>query len=424
MKKIILSFSLMIAVTMLTSAGTRIQENTDRLSDEEKIYGLSTVWKEADKNFVFFDQVPDLDWDKTYQTFIPKVLKTQTTYEYYRILQEFCSLLNDGHTRVVIPWELREVFEVSPPIVTELIDDKVFITRILNDTLGRQGLSAGMEIVAIDGMEVHEYAMKHIQPFVFYSTKQDMEVQVYEHNLLNGHIDKPLRIRTKDNKEFSVSRRLKKPDEPVRIFEFKVLDDNIGYLKINRFWGDRFKSEFDSLYREITKTSKLIIDISDNGGGNSGYSNYVISHLIEEPVLSSRWKTLMYMPAYASWGWNTQWQDNSGSMIKPVRESLRFTKPIVVLISEKTYSAAEDFASLFLNTKRGVLVGRPTAGTTGNPIGFELPGEGWLQICSKRDYLANGKEFVGYGIEPNHTVKKTKDKEELTKEGIKILKNQ
>ena len=104
MKKIILSFSLMIAGTMLTSAGTGIQENTDRLSDEEKIYGLSTVWKEADKNFVFFDQVPDLDWNKTYQTFIPKVLKTQTTYEYYRILQEFCSLLNDGHTQVVIPW--------------------------------------------------------------------------------------------------------------------------------------------------------------------------------------------------------------------------------------------------------------------------------------------------------------------------------
>ena len=91
------------------------------------------------------------------------------------------------------------------------------------------------------------------------------------------------------------------------IFESKVLDDNIGYLKINRFWGDRFKSEFDSLYHEIRKTSKLIIDISENEGGNSGYSNYVISHLIEKPVLSSRWKTLMYMPAYASWGWNTQW---------------------------------------------------------------------------------------------------------------------
>lgn len=424
MKKIILSFSLMIAGTMLTSAGTGIQENTDRLSDEEKIYGLSTVWKEADKNFVFFDQVPDLDWNKTYQTFIPKVLKTQTTYEYYRILQEFCSLLNDGHTRVVIPWELREVFEVAPPILTELVDGKVIIGRILNDTLERQGLSVGMEIVAIDGTEVHEYAIKHIQPFVFYSTKQDMEVQVYEHNLLKGHIDKPLKIRTKDNKEFSVSRRLKKLDKPVQIFEFKVLDDNMGYLKINRFWGDRFKSEFDSLYHEIRKTSKLIIDISENEGGNSGYSNYVISHLIEKPVLSSRWKTLMYMPAYASWGWNTQWQDNSGSMIQPVRESLRFTKPIVVLISEKTYSAAEDFASLFLNAKRGVLIGRTTAGTTGNPIGFELPGKGWLQICSKRDYLANGKEFVGYGIEPDHTVKKTKDKEELTKEGIKILKNQ
>ena len=113
---------------------------------------------------------------------------------------------------------IRRGWQFMPPSeVQRLLAGKSHAKE--HDTLERQGLSVGMEIVAIDGTEVHEYAIKHIQPFVFYSTKQDMEVQVYEHNLLKGHIDKPLKIRTKDNKEFSVSRRLKKLDKPVQIFE-------------------------------------------------------------------------------------------------------------------------------------------------------------------------------------------------------------
>ena len=132
------------------------QEVPENLSETEKLYGLSIVWKEADKNFVYFDQVPDLDWDKAYQEFIPKVLNTKNTYEYYKELQAFCSLLNDGHTRVVVPWQLRKIHEVKPPVVTELVGDRVIIKEIQNDTLKQRGLKVGMEVVEIDGIKVHE----------------------------------------------------------------------------------------------------------------------------------------------------------------------------------------------------------------------------------------------------------------------------
>ncbi len=393
----------------------------ENLSNEEKIYGLSKLWKEADKNFVFFDQVSSLDWDKTYQGFIPKVIASKSTYEYYKILQEFCSLLNDGHTRVVVPWQLRIIEEVKPPIVTELINDKVFITEIGNDTIRNQGLSEGMEIIEIDDIDVHEYASKNVRPYVFYSTKQDEKVQVYEHNLLRGHIDRPLRIKANNGKVYFINRKLSGDKKLEPAFEFKKLTDQVGYLKISRFWGNNLEAKFDSVFSCIQNCSKLIIDVSKNDGGNSYYANYVLSHFVNKKFETSRWKTKMYMPAYASWGFSTQWQDNNGEIIEPVEESKRYSEPIVVLISEKTYSAGEDFVSAFINTNRGIVIGRPTAGTTGNPIGFELPGMGGFQICSKRDYLSTGKEFVGYGIEPQKVVKKTQDPNHLINAGLSIF---
>lgn len=418
MKELILLF------IFFAFGGSIYAQVPSNLTNEEKIYGLSKVWKEADKNFVFFDQVPSLDWDKTYQEFIPQVLETQTTYDFYKKLQQFCSLLKDGHTRVVVPWQLRKIEEVAPPIKTQLIEDKVILSEILNDTIKQLGLLAGMEIVEIDGLDVHQYAMSKIKPFVFYSTEQDMKVQVYENNLLKGNIDKELIVKTQEGETYTISRKLIKMKSDPAAFEFKKINAEIGYLKLNRFWGDNLESTFDSLFQKVQNMPKLIIDISENQGGNSGIANGVLSHFVTEEFKTSRWKTIMYMPAYASWGYSTQWQDNEGGSVKPVDASKRYTNPLVVLISEKTYSAGEDFVSAFLNTGRGIVIGRTTAGTTGNPIGFGLPGQGGFQICSKRDYLSTGKEFVGYGIEPQRFLDKTIDPNHLINEGIKILEKE
>ena len=201
---------ILVLVVFLSGICMYSQETFKDLSNTEKIYGLSKIWKEADKNFVFFDQVPALDWDETYQTYINKVLKTESTYQYYKTLQEFISLLHDGHTRVVVPWQLRKTLEVSPPIATEIINNKVYISKVLNDTLNKQGIAVGMEIIKIDGIKVHKYANEKVKPFVFYSTNQDMLVQVYERRLLEGNIAKPISLTFSNGKTISIKRSMSK----------------------------------------------------------------------------------------------------------------------------------------------------------------------------------------------------------------------
>ena len=68
---------------------TQVQQ----LSTTEKLYGLSLFWKEVKDNFAFFHQVPELDWDQAYRDAIPKVIATQTTFDYYRELQKLNKLL-------------------------------------------------------------------------------------------------------------------------------------------------------------------------------------------------------------------------------------------------------------------------------------------------------------------------------------------
>ena len=68
-------------VLMIPSAVQGQASLSDDLPDVEKLYGLSLFWQEANYNFAFFDQVPDLDWDAAYREFIPRVLSTHSTWE-------------------------------------------------------------------------------------------------------------------------------------------------------------------------------------------------------------------------------------------------------------------------------------------------------------------------------------------------------
>ena len=77
---------------------------------------------------------------------------------------------------------------------------------------------------------------------------------------------------------------------------------------------------------------------------------------------------------------------------------------MVLLVGPSTYSAAEDFTVVLKNMQRGLILGSTTGGSTGQPLGYDLPGGGLGFVCTKRDVEPGGKEFVGRGITPSRTV--------------------
>ena len=58
-----------------TALKTAYQPN---ISEDEKVAGLSKLWSEAKYNFAYFDHIPDVDWDKLYLDYLPKIRSTRS----------------------------------------------------------------------------------------------------------------------------------------------------------------------------------------------------------------------------------------------------------------------------------------------------------------------------------------------------------
>lgn len=397
-KRILLFFLAAVA-----ACSTSVSAQTaPSLSAADRVYGLSHIWSEAKYNLVYFDKVK-VDWDSLYRATIPQALEAKDTKSYYDVLRRFAAQLGDGHTGVWYPSSFYQHEYAYAPLTTDLVQGKVFITALLNDTLTTQGLQKGMEVLKINGMEVHQYAKQNLVPFESASTPQGLDAMVYKLYLLNGPKTEPLQLTVKDRKgkisEHSVSRQLKKTDLPV--VQYTTTENNIGVLTINNFSSADFFKKFDTLYPQLLQTKAMIIDLRENTGGNGAQGEYLLKHFLKssfpDPVISAR----QYNPLLKAWGQTTTaYYTISPGYNKPFTDRTIYEKPIVVLIGRTTGSAAEDFAVLFDHMKRGKLVGQPSSGSTGQPVFSALPGGGSFRVCVRKDTYPDGKEFVGIGVQP------------------------
>jgi carboxyl-terminal processing protease len=383
----------------------------ENLSDDEKVAGLSRFWSEVKFNFANFDLVPDLNWDALYLAYLPKVRETKSTLEYYRLLMEFCALLKDGHTNVTPPEPLMGEFYSRPLIRTRLIEGRVIVVRVQDDLLQRDGIVPGLEVLEINSMPVKQYAEQRVMPFQSSSTKQDLEVRGYEYALLAGSSREPLEILFQDSAGQTFKKNLRrltpidreKAMMPTPALEFGRLPGNIAYVSLNTFNTNEVVKQFEAAYAEIEKTDAMILDVRNNGGGNSNNGYAILAYLTGKPFKTSQWKTRNYRPSYRAWQRAAEWYSEPAGEYSPNPTKL-YTKPVIVLTSPRTFSAAEDFAVAFDFMKRGKIIGEATGGSTGQPLNFSLPGKGSARVCTKRDSYPDGKEFVGVGIQPHIAV--------------------
>ena len=56
----------------------RVLSDSDFLSAEEKVYGLSVIWETAKTYYGMWALVPELDWDAEYQAAIGRVLEADS----------------------------------------------------------------------------------------------------------------------------------------------------------------------------------------------------------------------------------------------------------------------------------------------------------------------------------------------------------
>ncbi|MEM8968747.1 MAG: S41 family peptidase [Bacteroidota bacterium] len=411
---------------------------TSNLSDTEKLWGLTKFWSEAKYNFAYFDQT-DVNWDSAYQAYVPQVLATKSTWDYYQVLKRFCALLSDGHTNVYIPHSLYTSSRYRQ-LVTEFMGEQLYVTNVPQQYAEQNLL--GAEVLRIDGEPTRAWMAEHLLPYVsasaehqrwntaarqlFYGTDTTQTWQLTLRTSNGDTVSHATGFRTQPA-EWVV------PQPKRERFSFRQ-QDSIGIIAINTFGDEAVISDFENILPQLRTSRGIVIDLRKNGGGSSNIGAEILSYFTDAPQLvGSTWKTREHLPSYKAWG--TYFLRNNpdpdlDSLSSFYRKSVLVTRgdywhqgdtmtiensvkepmnqPLVVLTSNHTASAAEDFLIMLrCLPNRATIIGQKTFGSTGQPLPIELPGGGSARVCTKRDTYPSGQDFVGIGVIPDIEVERT-----------------
>jgi carboxyl-terminal processing protease len=384
---------------------------TSSLSEDAKIAGLSTVWSEARFNFAYFDRQPNLDWNQTYLDYISKVRSTTSTEEYYRVLMRFVALLKDGHTNVYPPQAIRDAFYGGPGLHTRLVDKSVVVTGVDDPALLTQGWHVGDVILKIDGEDIQRYASREIAPYQSSSTPQDLEVRTFNYALLSGRAGSSFHVTVRNREGKDEDRtltRLTLQDQAklktAPPASFNMRPDGIAVLTINEFDDTEGTKALLANLSSVASSKGLVIDVRANGGGSTPVD--LLQVLTRKPVRGALVQTRSYVAAYRAKGVLPGWTAVPPFEVPP-DPAHHVDVPVAVLTGAQTFSAAEDFVAAFDAMHRGITLGETTAGSTGQPLFFQLPGGGSARVCTRNDQASDGTVFEGIGLRPTISVSPT-----------------
>lgn len=391
----------------------------NQLSNEEKIFGLSKFWQEVNYNYIYFNNINQLEWNKRYKQYIGAVQQTANDYAYYRLLQKFCAYLKDGHTNVWPPKEIRDSISNTDfgeyRLFLTNIEDKAIITSVNQSK--KEEIPIGTAIISVNGIKTKKYIKDYVIPYISSSTdyvRQDLAVTYMLEGYVGTKYELELKLPNGQVKSLTVthSRTKEKAIYPTpekdAVLTLKWYDHNMAHLSLNSFSDWEVFSKFSEKIPALKKAKALIIDLRKNGGGNSRIGKIILHHLTNDTIFyGPKMQSRLHIPTLKAWNQDKYYHDfpykpdTLGIGDRNLLKKSRIVVPTVILIGHETASAAEDFLIYADNQKHMTTIGEPTYGSTGQALRFNLPNGGGARVCTKKDTYPDGRVFVGIGIQPD-----------------------
>jgi hypothetical protein len=139
---------------------------------------------------------------------------------------------------------------------------------------------------------------------------------------------------------------------------------------------------------DFASADALIIDVRQNRGGSDGVASEIASHFADRPL--SRRTRARTPIGYTDW-WQTEVQPHG----------VGFNKPVYLLVSENTVSAAEMLALYLREYASVTLVGETTRGAFSTILFKRLPDGSSIGIANEQATGITGETIEARGIEPD-----------------------
>jgi carboxyl-terminal processing protease len=183
--------------------------------------------------------------------------------------------------------------------------------------------------------------------------------------------------------------------------EWGTIGDSVAYVRVNRFSGftrddiprpaqlDSLRAALDRMLADIGGKKAAIVDVSMNGGGMDAAAILVARRFAdrERAALTKQVRG-----------------GASQTVIVRPEGDRQFTRPVVLLTSEITASAAEVFVLLMRALPHVTQVGEGTRGILSGLLPKPLPGGYVLTLSHQTVRDAEGRLFEGTGVPPREEV--------------------
>ena len=174
--------------------------------------------------------------------------------------------------------------------------------------------------------------------------------------------------------------------------KYRLLDDNIGYIRCSTFKNSFGSGNLTDILSYFLTARGLIIDIRNNGGGMISSAEELAARFTNKDICVG------YIQHKTGRGHN-DFSEMKAQWLRPSR-GLRWQKPVVVLTNRGVYSAANEFVKYMKSCPKVTIVGDRTGGGAGMPFSSELP-NGWSVRFSACPIYDKDKQTTEFGIAPD-----------------------
>ncbi|HEY8783493.1 MAG TPA: S41 family peptidase [Mucilaginibacter sp.] len=345
-------------------------------------------------------------WDNVLERFIPLFINTNNADEYRKAFLMLTAQIKDSHSFFgQEEWD-KTYNKMNPPFTIYYIKGKYFIGESRYDSLMKQDdLKVGDEIVTVNNMPTAERA-NELKPF----TTGTNQLSFYR-NIANSlfKIDSS-RVIPVSLKRQGVT--LKKAlhlytwqelsnysnAHPKKLWE--NMGNSIWYVKICDIQS---RDTLKKLFGDIQQAKTVIWDLR-------AYPNFKVMQVIgnglfDHDIISSIYYNGMVLYPGAFLKHTGVAYDKIDDFKLPL-----YKGKMIVLVNDQTQSLAESVAYELSQRPNTIIMGRQTAGTTGNILFVDYPGGIEASFTGVRSEGLNGSFSEGKGVKIDKEIKLSNNK--------------
>lgn len=379
------------------------------LSLEKRMFIISKTYSAISTYFAHWEDstFENRQLDEVYHALLQRAIATEGRYGFALIMNEFIARLNNAHSRYTDRKLSKSILPLG--FTMRLIDGEWVVHQ--SHTLD---LCMGDVVQTIQHETVETWASR-TRPYVRAKNEvaRQSEFQAFIPWLLEQDV---LEVTALDGsgklKAVHIDRSNLLIGLTVETQGHFIEELDAGYIRVPSFNAPQFEHRALDLYEQYQKSTSIIVDVRDNGGGATPI------HLMQK-LLNVPWHWWTERSRHADWMFERHgatecehlapdgsYMEFIGYVEAPMPGA--FEGNVIVLTDRCTHSAAEDFTMALKVSGRAVVIGEQTAGSTGMPYMYSFDDDIQIAIGSIRSYFPGVIPFEGIGITPDITVAKTK----------------